>query len=233
MKNNMKIKKSLSALFILVLVFGVVSVVNRVFAGPYTGPTGFSFPDCPSTTPGCNTPVNIGSQQQVKTGPLAVTAFLASGNSEFAQDVSVDELAGSNPDRTVCADTNGKLVFCNMPGSVFVSANYNMSLLVSGITGFSQSSPTSGNYTGTHTAFTGEVAFTPTWTAGNLPPNGVIIELLKNNAALDCHTILDGHSPNGSIYYFHSATFALSDSIAVEAITTSGSVVTPNNTCTD
>jgi hypothetical protein len=247
MKNNMKIKKSLSALFVLVLVLGVVSIINNAWAtgGSYTAPTA-PFPSCDSSVAGCNTPLNVSSLVQIKPGDLyvgansanfisangiATKAFYASQNSEFAQNVTVDQLSQASSDRSVCADTNGKLVLCNTPGAVSVVGGYNMKLQVSGINGFSQTTPTAGSYTGSHNGFTGPISVA-SWTNGaTLPPSGVDVELLVNNAEKECFLVKPSSGFQGQLpsFQYDSFTYSFSDSISVQA-NSAGSCSTITNT---
>jgi len=229
MKN---MKKSLSALLILVVVFGVVSVVNSVSAiqGGDTGGTnslGITVPPCPTDKePGCNTPLNVGSLDQVKTAGLSVNGFTAYSDSKFHQDVTLSELSADSNDRTVCADNSGKLVFCNPPGQMKVSASYNLDLFVSGVQGFNQQVATSTgnkNIYGQHDAFTGAISFQPTWDKNlGLPPDGVDVELTQNGAEKDCLLLMNSdyykyNEGSSQTLSFLSFTFAQSDAITVEA----------------
>src|ERR1035437_2693652 len=110
MNTNNK-KKFTSTLVALVLALGIVFGINYVLAD-FTSPTA-SFPACdPSTTPACNTPINVGTLPQVKPGGLSVNAFIAYMNSEFKQVVTVDQLSGGDVEK-VCSDSTGKLVRCD------------------------------------------------------------------------------------------------------------------------
>ncbi|MDE2030638.1 MAG: hypothetical protein KGI58_00005, partial [Patescibacteria group bacterium] len=221
MKTN-NTKKFTSTLVALIIALGIVSAINYVSA--YSAPT-FTFPNCPTTTDGCNTPINVGSTTQTKSGNLNVagttnqlsnlgfitTSILATSNSEFQQGVTVDQLKNS-VDHTVCVDPNGKLVLCNAPGSVTVSASYNQSLAVSGIAGYTQS-PTpliSGNTTtGTHSAFTGSITVT---VGGSSIAPGAQVGLSVNGSQVSCY-----NAASPKTITFSSRSYALSDSILVDS----------------
>jgi hypothetical protein len=141
----MKIKKTLSTLFILVIVFGVVSVINSVH-GDYTNPPA-NFPSCDAASvAACNTPLNVGSKLQTRDGELHIDNGLstqtlyASKDSEFVQDVYLDKLAnkgystGGYPaylSAALCADKDGKVVTCKDSNSqTWSDSAYNSNDLV-------------------------------------------------------------------------------------------------------
>jgi hypothetical protein len=191
MNKNMNVKNIVSSLFVLVVVLGVAVAVNYVHAGPtdntYTNPSS-TFPSCPTSVGGCNTPVNVGTAPQIKNGDLSVNAFIAEMNSEFVQDLTADELATPGASaRYACVDQNGKFIKCE--GPVGVSASYFQKLDVTGIPGFTASGVTATTVYGTHTGstytdpltnqsvmsptFTGQIKIT--YTETSTPTNSQII----------------------------------------------------------
>lgn len=70
-------------------------------------------PTCPAGSPGCEPPVNVGTEPQVKDGSLSVKAFIANMNAIFKQAVTVEQLAApATEPQSVCTDQTGKLVGC-------------------------------------------------------------------------------------------------------------------------
>lgn len=201
MNNSMKIKKFASTVFALALGLGLAAGLNYVMAASQFTPPPAAFPSCDSSTvDACNTPVNVGVGSQVKNGGLAVNAFFASMDSEFAQDVKVDSLNVSSPDRTVCASPDGTLVLCNIPGGVFVSPNYGVSMKVVGIPGFTMDYSGNANVYGSHTAGGGALQIYTKWTQHALPvPDGVDLVFIVNGKAQSyCHHIEDNPPINGT-----------------------------------
>jgi hypothetical protein len=124
MNNRMKTKKFTSTVFALALGLGVAFGINYVFAGPPA-----AYPSCPTTTPGCNPPVNTGPYDQVKTAGLSVNTFLANAGARFVQGVQFDQLI--NPSNTDGHDSNvcvngqaGTLKSCGSNTQIYAQTGY-------------------------------------------------------------------------------------------------------------
>ena len=222
----MNTKSLFSSLFVLVVVLGVVAAVNRVH-GDFAGPTA-SFPSCASSVMGCNTPINVGTTDQVKQASLSVYGFLANQNARFKGAVEVDSLINSgNYNNTLCADPSGNIKLCTSLPTVQIIAGYGENLAVSGIAGFNQnpspamSGSSGGQFgqgggggqevDGTHTPFVGQVY---ALVSGSTFTSGAQLALYKSGMMEKCWNITSagGHT-------FPTIEFEQNDTIQVTATT--------------
>lgn len=136
---TMNIKKFTSSIITLVLALVIISGIQYAAADKFAGPAD-TFPNCDKTkVPGCNTPINVGTTAQIKNGGLSVNAFLANQNSQFKQDVTVDQLAGTAIEQIVCASGTGKLIKC---GKGMVNASGPLTVNISSYCGSAGSAAT-------------------------------------------------------------------------------------------
>ncbi len=236
MNNSMKTKKFTSTVFALALGLGVAFGLNYVFAtantGAFVGPSS-PFPNCPTTDDSCNTPLNVGTNSQVKNGNLSVNVLTGYMNSEFKQNLTVDQLAVTSTDRTVCADSSGNLTLCNISGAVKVNPQGFQpngivpSLQVTGISGFSQPAPYSAIYVATHNVTGGStvtVNYSYTGTMPASPFPGVVIAGIKNGTSWFGCVIVRPGAPTSGTFFFTMPALSISDSVVIET-------ESPGNAC--
>lgn len=205
----------MSTVFALALGLGLAFGLSYVFAdstnGGFTPPTD-TFPNCDPSVPACNTPINVGTKEQVKNGSLSVNAFTAYMDSEFYQGLTVDQLA-DGAEHYVCVDGSGKFVMCS--GTVHVSpAAYDQTLYVTGIPGFNQpAGGTNTTYDGSHsTGFTAAIQVQVT--DGSSTPPSTNIQVTDNGTVVGCVPV---PTTTPATLTFPSATYGIFDSIGISA----------------